>query len=157
MLNSPALNSPAATSVQARARPSPLGGNCQQVAGPILAQQPRIGERAGGQGADDGPLPRPGVILLFLALLADGHPIALGQQPGQVGVDRLAAEAAERDGRGAAAGTLLGQLEAKGVGNHLGIVEEGLVEGADPEEQDHAGVVVAQAQVLGDHLAVLLP
>ena len=64
-------------------------------------------------------------------------------------------EAALRDRRSAAAGWPLAQLQPQLAGDQLGVVEEDLVERADPEQQDDAGVLVAQLEVLADQLAVL--
>src|SRR6185312_9263084 len=55
------------------------------------------------------------------------------------------------------AGGPVGQLQAEFPRDQFGVVEEDFVEGADPEEEDHAGVGVAQREILADQFAVGIP
>ena len=58
-------------------------------------------------------------------------------------------------GRRRAARRPLAELQPQLPGDQLGILEQHLVERADPEQDDDAGMVVAQIEVLADELAVL--
>ena len=135
----------------------PVGGGGDQgdeIGRAVLAQQGGVGDGAGREGADDAAsahrVPRVG------PLLADGDPVAAGEEALEKVVERVVAEAALRDGRAAAAGGPLAQLEAQLARQQLGVIEEDLVEAADPEEEEHARLAVAQGQVLAHQLAVRL-
>ena len=87
-----------------------------------------------------------------LHLFADGHLIALGDQPGDVAVAGVIGHAAH-------GGALLrglvavpgGQSEVQLLGRQLGVVVEHLVKVAQAEEEDGVGVLLLHLQILPHH------
>ena len=84
----------------------------------------------------------------LLALLADRHRVAGGEQAGDVGLARVRREAAQRHLVRLAA-VACRERQVADARRHLGVVEEHLVEVAQPEEQDGVLMLRLDAEVLG--------
>ena len=121
----------------------------QEVVFPRL-QQVAVAQGAGGD--DPGHLPLhqlPGGLGVF-DLVADGHPVAFADQLGDIGVGTVVGNPAHGDG-GPLFLVARGQGDLQLAGGHHGIVEEHLVEVAQPEEQNGAGNRLLDLMVLGHH------
>ena len=122
---------------------------------PTRVEQMIFGQCPGGDDADHGAAHRLLGPAFFgfrriLGLLADRHPVALADQPGEIvvgGMDRYAAH-------GDIAPVMLAasrQRDIEGGCRLLRILEKQLVEIAHPVEQQLIGMLVLDAQELGDH------
>ena len=145
---------------QAQPQRPPLAAQPDGGAGRRFArlQQRRLERRArrdhAHHAAPHQPARRAGVLQLF----ADRDPVALGHQFGQVLLDG----AHRHPGQGRAqpaAHRLRGQRDVQRLGDQLGVLVEGLVEIAQAEEQDRAGMARLQIQILPpnrcDHVRIL--
>ena len=130
-----------------RHRGQPVGG-----AG---IEQAVLGQRAGGDDADDAALHhRLAAALLGLRrvfhLLADGHAEALADQALQVGFVAVDRDAAHRDVL-AQMLAALGQRDVQRPGGVHRVLEEHLVEIAHPVEQQAVGMGLLDLQILRHH------
>ncbi|MBS1194066.1 MAG: hypothetical protein H6R28_466, partial [Methanomicrobiales archaeon] len=111
-------------------------GHCHQVPGLMGGEHGRIGDRPGGHHPYHGPLHNslchPGI----LHLVADGYPVPLCHQPGDVTLRRVVRDAGQWDPVAGAVLRAGGEDDLQFPGDRLGIGFKGLVEVPDPEEED---------------------
>ena len=126
----------------------------EEVGGFVL-QAGGVDDRAGGHHPDDVPLHQPLGRCRVLHLLADGHLVALGDEPGDVGLAGVVGDAAHGHplllGLGVLAVVPGGEGQIQLPGGQLGVVGEHLVEVAQTEEQNGVRVVLLDLQVLLHH------
>ena len=135
---------------QPRARAVPVHG-ADEVVAPLL-QHGGGHHRAGGDDADDVPVHQPLGQGGVLHLLADGHLVALGDQPGDVGVGAVVGHAAHGGAlRLRLAPVPAGQGQLQLLGYQLGVLVEHLVKITQPEKQNTVRVQLLHAQVLLHH------
>ena len=113
-----------------------------------------VDDGAGGDHTDDVPLHQALGLGRVLGLLADGHLVALGDEPGDVAVGGVVGDAAHGDALLRRLGLVLvtggeGQLQLPGGG--AGIVAEHLVEIAQAEKENGIRVVGLDFQILAHH------
>ena len=122
--------------------------------GPSLLQAGGVYDGAGGHHPDNVPvhqaLGRGGV----LGLLADGHLVALGNKPGNIGVGGVIGNAAH--GHLFLKGLVLvlvpgGQGQVQLLGRLPGVVAEHLVKIPQPEKQDGVLILLLDLQILFHH------
>ena len=125
----------------------------QIIAGLIL-QAGRVDHGARRHHPDDVPFDQALGLGRILHLLADGHLVSLGHQPGNVGVAGVIGHAAHGHLvlRGLV-GVLVpaGQGQVQLFGGQAGIVGEHLVEVPQPEKQDGVRIVPLDLQILLHH------
>ena len=122
--------------------------------GASLLQTGAVDHRTGGDHPDDVPLHQPLGLCGILRLLADGYLVALGDQPGNVGVRRVIGNAAHGHpllGRLVLALVAGGQGQVKLTGRRFGVGAEHLIEVAQPEEQDGVLILFLYLQILLHH------
>ncbi len=135
---------------QPRARAVPVHG-ADEVVAPLL-QHGGGHHRAGGDDADDVPVHQPLGQGRILHLLADGHLVALGDQPGDVGVGAVVGHAAHGGAlRRRLAPVPAGQGQLQLLGYQLGVLVEHLVKITQPEKQNTVRVQLLHAQILLHH------
>ena len=122
--------------------------------GAALVQTGAVDDRAGGHHADDVPLHQTLGLGGILRLLADGHLIALGDEPGDIGIRRVVGHAAH--GHPLLDGLVLalvpaGQRQIQLAGRRFGVGAEHLIEVTQTEEQDGVLVLFLYLQVLLHH------
>ena len=122
--------------------------------GASLLQAGRVNDRAGGHHPDDVPvhqaLGRGGV----LGLLADGHLVALGDEPGDIRVRGVIGDPAHGDLLLEALVLVLipgGQGQVQLLGRLPGVVAEHLVKISQPEKQDGVLILFLNLQILLHH------
>ena len=125
-----------------------------EVAG-LVIQAGGVDDGAGRHHPDDVPLDKALCRGRVLHLLADGHLVALGDEPGDVGLAGVVGDAAHGDLLLRRLGVLAvvpgGQCQVQFPGRKAGIVVEHLVKIAQPEEQDGIRIVLFDLQVLLHH------
>ena len=125
----------------------------EEVAG-LVIQTRGVDDRSRRHHPDDVPLHQPLGGGGILHLLADSDLVALGDEPGDVGLAGVVGDAAH--------GHLLlrcllgvlvpgGQRQVQFLGGQLGVVSKHLIEVAQPEKQDGIRVVPLDLQVLLHH------
>ena len=133
-----------------RAGPGPADGG-DEIVLPLL-QHGGVDHGTGGDDADDIPVHQPLGQGRVLHLLADGHLVPLGDEPGQIGLHRVVGHAAHG---GALLGGLVpvpgGEGEVQLLGHQLGVLVEHLIKVAQPEHQDAVGVLRLHLIVLLHH------
>lgn len=122
--------------------------------GPSLLQAGGVYDGAGGHHPDNVPvhqaLGRGGV----LGLLADGHLVALGNKPGNIGVGGVIGDPAHGDLLLEALVLVLipgGQGQVQLLGRLPGVVAEHLVKISQPEKQDGVLILFLDLQILLHH------
>ena len=143
--SSATANSPVLTSTQASPQRVAEAMHRRQVAVFARGEQRGIGDRAGGDDAGDGPLDQPAAGRGHL--LGDGDGVARGQQAAQIVVEGVVRDARHRRPAGAAE-RARGQGDAGIPRQDLGVLVEGLVEVAEAIEEDRAGVLRFQLEIL---------
>ena len=133
---------------QPRARAVPVHG-ADEVVAPLL-QHGGGHHRAGGDDADDVPVHQALGQGRVLGLLADGHLIALGDEPGDVAVTGVVGHAAH-GGTLFHAALLARQGQVQLPGDQLGVLVEHLIKIPQPEEEDGVGIPLLHLQVLAHH------
>ena len=129
--------------------------NATEDVGGLVLQAGGVDDGAGGHHPDDVPLHQPLGGGGVLHLLADGHLVALGDEPGDIGLAGVVGDAAHGHplllGLGVLAVVPGGEGQIQLPGGQLGVVGEHLVEVAQAEEQDGVRVVLLDLQVLFHH------
>ena len=122
------------------------------VAAPLL-QHGAFGDGAGGDDTDHVPLDDALGQGRVLRLLADGHLVALGDEPGDIALGAVVGDAAH-------GGALLrvlngpvpgGQGQVQLPGSHLGVLIEHLIEIAQAEKQQAILIVLLDLVILSFH------
>ena len=122
------------------------------VAAPLL-QHRAFGDGAGGDDPDHVPLDDALGQGRVLGLLADGHLVALGDEPGDIALSAVVGDAAH-------GGALLrvldgpvpgGQGQVQLPGGHLGVLIEHLIEIAQAEKQQAILIVLLALVILSFH------
>ena len=108
-------------------------------------EEGRVGNRAGADDAGDRPLDQPAAGRGHL--LGDGDGVSRRQQSPQIVVERVMGDARHRRASGAAEGAR-GQGDARVPRQDRGVLVEGLVEVAEAVEEDRAGMLRLQVEVL---------
>ncbi len=124
-----------------------------EVGAPLL-QTRAVDDGAGGHHPDDVPLDESLGGGGVLGLLADGHLIALGDKPGDVGVGGVVGDAAHRHLLVEGLGLVLvprGQRQVQLAGGGAGVGAEHLVKVAQAEEQDRVGILFLDLHILPHH------
>ena len=122
------------------------------IVGAPLLEHGALRHRAGGDHADHVPLHQPLGQRGVLRLLADGHLVALGDQPGDIGLRRVVGHAAH--GRlliGGLAAVAGGERQVELPGGLLRVLVEELVEVPQAEEQQAVAVLALYLVVLRLH------
>ena len=125
-----------------------------QVVAALGAEAGLVDDGAGSDDADDVPLHQPLGGGGILRLLADGHLVALGDEPGDVGVGGVVGDAAHGDL--VIKGLVLvlvprGQGQIQLTGRRAGIGAEHLIEVAQTEKQDGVGILFLDLHILTHH------
>ncbi len=107
-----------------------------------------VGQRPGRDHPHDLALDHALGLLRVLHLLADGHPIALLDQPRDEAVRGVVGEPAHRHGRAAGVLRSRRQGEVQGAGRHQRVLVEHLVEIAHPEEHDGVAILPLRLEIL---------
>ena len=120
------------------------------IIAPLFLQHGALGDGAGGDDADHIPLHQALGQGGILHLLADGNLIALGDEPGDIGLGAVIGHAAH----GRAQLRVLhvpvpgGECQVQLPGGHLGVVIEHLVKIAQPEKQQAIRVLLLDLVIL---------
>ena len=124
-----------------------------EVAAPLL-QTGGVDDGTRRHDADDVPLHQPLGGGRILRLLADGHLVALGNEPGDVGVGGVVRDAAHRDLLLKGLVLVLipcGKGQIQLTGRLPGVVPEHLVKIPQPKEQDRVLVLLLDFHILAHH------
>ena len=146
---------PADRSSQARPnRPSARAHASEDVVAAFL-EQCLVGDGARRDDAHHLPLHRSLGLAGIAALFANGHGLALADQPCEIGIEGDRGYTRHRDGR-AGRGTALGERDVEQLGGAPRVLVEHLVEIAHAIEQEHVRVLRLDAQVLLHHRGMIL-
>ena len=125
-------------------------GDTEHIAVVFLVQHGGIHHRAGGDDADHVPLHQSLAQGRVSKLLADGHLVALFDQPGDISAGGVVGNAAH--GRTfAQAATFARQHQFQLFGHQLGVLKKHLVKIAQPEKQDTVLMLLLDVQILLHH------
>ena len=117
---------------------------------PALFQGFHIQVGTGGDHPDNGPFDHAPGSLRILDLLADGHFMAVGHQPGQVGIHRVIGHAAHgRPLRQAALLARQGQFQL--TGDQFGVLKEHFIKVSQPVEQYTVRIFFFGLQIMLHH------
>ena len=122
----------------------------EQVAVAAILEHGLLDHRARRHHADDVPLDQALGRRRVFHLLADGHLVALFDQTVDIRLGAVERHAAHRRALLHAA-AFPRQRQLQLPGNELGVLKEHLIEVAEPEEQDHARILVLHIQILAHH------
>ena len=137
---------------EAEARAAAVQEDAADVVPPPLLQSRGIGDRARGHYPDDVPSDHALGGSRVLHLLADGHLVPLGDEPGHIGVAGMVGHAAHRHllllGLAPVPG---GEGQVQLLGRGEGVLVEHLVKIPQAEEQDGVLVLLLNLQILAHH------
>ena len=140
---------------EGRAAPLAVQIDAAEVVAGLIIQAGGVDNGAGGHHPDDVPLHQALGGGGILHLLADGHLVALGNQPGDVGFAGVVGDAAHGDPFFLRLGVFAvvpgGQGQVQFLGSQLGIVGEHLIEVPQTEKQNGIRVVLLDFQILLHH------
>ena len=128
----------------------PAKADRQDVVRPAVLQHVRLDDRARRDHAGDLPLHQSLGQRRIGHLLADGHLVALRNQLLQIGLHGVERNAAHRRALAQAA-VAAGQRQFQLLRNQLRVVEEHLIEIAQPEEQDRVRILLLDLEILLHH------
>ena len=125
-------------------------GDAEHIAVVFLVQHGGIHHRAGGNDADHVPLHQSLAQGRIGQLLADGHLVALFDQPGDIAAGGVVGNAAH--GRAfAQAAAFARQHQLQLLGDQLSVLKKHLVKIAQPEKQDAVLMLLLDIQILLHH------
>ena len=129
--------------------------NTAEVVAGLVVQARGVNDGAGSHHPDDVPLHQPLGGGGVLHLLADGHLVALGDEPGDVGLAGVVGDPAHGYPLLLRLGVLAviagGEGQIQLFGGQLGIVGEHLIEVAQAEKQNGIRVILLDFQILLHH------
>ena len=135
---------------KAQARLLPFQVNAGDVVVAVVLQHAALNDRAGRDHADDIPLDKPLGLGWILHLLADGHLVALGDQPCYIALVAVEGHAAHGRALGLTA-LFAGQGQIQLLGRGDGVIVEHLVKVTDAVKENFVLMLIFDLQILLHH------